>query len=288
MEEVKTFKYTRDSQPGNDANQIAPVTKRIFDIYWKYENPNEKNDDVIKDLLRTFGNDVANKLDSNFINNNSLVNPYTITDEIYNIQLDLYNKKNEKIKEKPKKPVYVINNKYFTYDDKNIDEHENIIDIIIKQPNNNNDEDNDYYKNINPVIIEETNDTIYQEVKHIDVNNEKGLRFFNRINAILKDKTTTKYDPYFISKEEWDNAAAAEKKINQAPPEKKINQAPPEKKINQAPPEKKINQAPPEKKINQAPPKKWWQIWGGRKSNKKRNGSKKNKNKKKKKSTQRK
>jgi hypothetical protein len=262
MEEVKTFKYTRDSQPGYAANQIEPVTKRIFDIYWKYENSNEKNDDVIKDLLRTFGNEVANNLDSNFINNNSSENPYTITDEIYNIQLDLYNKKNEKIKEKPKKPVYMINDKYFTYDDENIDAYENIIDIIIKQPNNNNDEDNDYYKNIEPVIIEETNDTIYQDINRVDVNNQKGLRFFNRINAILKDKTATKYDPYFISKEKWDDAAAAEKKINQAAPENKINQA--------------------------APPKKWWQIWGGRKSNKKRNGSKKNKNKKKKKSTQRK
>jgi hypothetical protein len=270
MEEVKTFKYTRHAEPGNA--RIGPVTKRIFDVYWKYETPNEKNDEVIKDLLRTFGNEVANKLDSNLINNNSLDNPYIITDTIYNIQLDLYNKKNEKIKEKPKKTVYMIDDKYFTYDEK-IDVYENIIHIIIKQPKNNNDDD--YYKNIKPVIIEETNNTIYQEIKLEDVNNKKGLRFFNRINEILTDKTATKDDPYFISQEVWDNAAAA-------PAPAPAPAAPAPAPAPAAPAPAPAAPAPASTK------KKRWPFWGGRKSNKKRYGSKKNKNKKKKKSTQRK
>jgi len=251
MDEVKEIKFTRSAQPGNYAHQIEPIKERDITIYWKYENPNEKNDNVITDLLRKFGVEVANQLD---LNNDESINdsnnPYIITDDKYNIELELYNKQNEK----PQKIVYVIGDKYFTYN--------NNIDDMIRNTGNL----------INAITVsnnietEETDATIYKKIKRPD-SESLSQRFFDKIVLCLKDKETTKDKPYYITIVDWNSiplppapAAAAPAAPAAAAPWWSFN----------------MSSLLSKKK-------------GGRKSNKKRDGSKKNKNKKKnKKSTQRK
>ena len=170
--------------------------------------------------------------------------------------------------------VYVLNGKYFTYDDsipkynkKTIIEKINTFSNVTTETET---ETGTIYKTIsNPVMVDgDDNRYSYDTINAW----EMSKKFIQIIDTILQNKDATKNAPYFISKDEWDAASVAP-----AP-------APAPALAPAAP-------AAPALAPALAPAPSWWSSLlgkkkGGRKSNKKRDGSKKNK--KKKKSTQRK
>lgn len=242
MGEVNVYNYTVQetniSSRESESNPSYDIT-----VFWKYENPEQKDNNNIKILLQ----EIAKKVKQNRTQNTK-ENPYIITDAQYN-----------EIIKKPKETVYVIDDKYFTYDN-SIDDFINKVGNLINAINVSNN-----------IETQETETTIYKKIKRPDSqyssdNITKGQRFFDKIVIILKDKEATEEKPYNITENEWSSTPLPATKVDATAVKVDATAA---------------TAAPP-------PKKSFWPFGGGRKSNKKRNGSKKNKNKKKKKSTQRK
>jgi len=86
---VNTFNFTREERRWT-GNHVGDVPTRKITVYWKYENPTEKNEKYTKSyFLEPLAIDFINKLDEKHVNANNIVeyntnkNPYIITDKMY-------------------------------------------------------------------------------------------------------------------------------------------------------------------------------------------------------------
>ncbi len=88
---MNLYKYHRQEQTQlsvhDGINNDYNLPKRKFNIYWKYANPDGKDNKIANTILHIQGNKIANNLDK--ASNEEIAgytenNPYEITDEIYN------------------------------------------------------------------------------------------------------------------------------------------------------------------------------------------------------------
>lgn len=88
---MNLYKYHRQEQTQlsvhDGINNDYNLPERKFNIYWKYANPDGKDNKIANTILHIQGNKIANNLDK--ASNEEIAgytenNPYEITDEIYN------------------------------------------------------------------------------------------------------------------------------------------------------------------------------------------------------------
>jgi hypothetical protein len=122
------FKFFQAGSSGNYAGNFDPTEDIKLDVYWKYVNPSSKDDKYIRSILRNQGYKLS---EDKSIEGNSMDKPFLITDEIYATEKTKYEATEEK--EKEEKERYEKEDQERKEAIKKRKEEKKVLDDIIKK-----------------------------------------------------------------------------------------------------------------------------------------------------------